>query len=247
YTDVATHMRWTTQHLSPYITTSFSAFWSIWEAVKRYHHGVKQDIHIAIIDAQAVSDRAVTAAQLLSKASPSERHRSHWKWFRFAQESQAVLVHGAIPGTAVLASVPLVDLLQKLPSYLLKADHDSSNPLKPLSWDYTEQKPNFRLFCRDMSANFLRLSDEERLQNATTGSVELALAFLHSWFHEIVTCDMNLATTKLCLLALAIAQWPGQWWALGHPEITDLVTAMAFAIAEKLHEERAAGEVTRLQ
>ena len=69
YQDVARHMTWTTRSSSPYISTSFSPIWSIWEAVRRYHHGVKQDVEIAIIDAHAVADRAITAVSLLSKAS----------------------------------------------------------------------------------------------------------------------------------------------------------------------------------
>jgi len=72
YEDVATHMGWTTRSSSPYISTSFSPMWSIWEAVRRYHHGVKQDVEIAIIDAHAISDRSVTAASLLSKATSQE-------------------------------------------------------------------------------------------------------------------------------------------------------------------------------
>lgn len=72
YEDVAAHMSWTTRSSSPYISTSFSPMWSIWEAVRRYHHGVKQDVEIAIIDAHAISDRAVTAASLLSKATSRE-------------------------------------------------------------------------------------------------------------------------------------------------------------------------------
>ena len=72
YQDVARHMTWTTRSSSPYISTSFNPIWSIWEAVRRYHHGVKQDVEIAIIDAHAVSDRAITAVSLLSKASSRE-------------------------------------------------------------------------------------------------------------------------------------------------------------------------------
>lgn len=72
YQDIARHMDWTTRSLSPFISTSFSAIWAIWEAVRRYHHGVKQDVHIAIIDAHALSERATTAAYLLTKASPQE-------------------------------------------------------------------------------------------------------------------------------------------------------------------------------
>ncbi|KAF8639140.1 hypothetical protein AX17_001630 [Amanita inopinata Kibby_2008] len=247
YEDVARHMNWTTRSLSPYISTSFSAIWSIWEAVRRYHHGVKQDVEIAIIDAHAVSDRAVTAAYLLGKASPQERHKAHWKWFRFSQESQAVLVYGAIPGTAVLASVPLTEILRKLPSYFLKDCSDINNVLSCLAWNYTEQKPNFRLFCNAMSNRFLRLPAEERLHDATTSSVELAITFLRPWFHHTATDNLENAITKLCALSFSIAQWPCQWWTLDHPEIWDLVSSMVGALAEELREEQKSGEVTRLR
>ncbi|KAF8635688.1 hypothetical protein AX15_000313 [Amanita polypyramis BW_CC] len=247
YQDIAKHLNWTTRSSSPYISTSFSPIWSIWEAVRRHHHGVKQDVEIAIIDANAVSDRAVTTAYLLSKASSQERHEAHWKWFRFSQESQSVLVYGAIPGTAILASVPLSDLLKKLPLYLVKDCLDQDNPFSCLAWDYTERKPNFRLFCHDMSNRFLRLSAEERLQDATTGSVELAIEFLRPWFHQVVLDRYELATSKLCALAYTISQWPCQWWILEHLEIWDLASGIISAIAEDLLEKNKTRDVTHLR
>lgn len=72
YTDVVKHLDWTTRSESPYISTSFSFAWAIWEAIRRYHVNVKHDVEIAIIDASAVADRAVTAAEVLMKASPQE-------------------------------------------------------------------------------------------------------------------------------------------------------------------------------
>lgn len=72
YDDVARHMDWTTRISSPYISTSFSFMWSAWEALRRYHLGVKQDIQIAVIDAHAISDRASTAVRLLRNGIPSE-------------------------------------------------------------------------------------------------------------------------------------------------------------------------------
>lgn len=68
YADVIQHMDWTTRCSSPYITTSFSFMWSIWEALRRYHEQVKHDIEIAVIDARAVGDQAVTTVQLLRQA-----------------------------------------------------------------------------------------------------------------------------------------------------------------------------------
>lgn len=72
YADVARHMDWTTRASSPYISTSFSFAWAIWEAIRRYHRNVKHDVEIAVIDARAVSDRAVSALELLMKGSPKE-------------------------------------------------------------------------------------------------------------------------------------------------------------------------------
>jgi len=72
YAEVARHMEWTTRSSSTYISTSFSFSWVIWEAVRRYHSGVKKDVEIAIIDATALGGRAATAVQLLRKASQKE-------------------------------------------------------------------------------------------------------------------------------------------------------------------------------
>lgn len=72
YADAIQHMDWTTRSASPYISTSFSFAWAIWEAIRRYHTNVKHDVEIAIIDARAVADRSITAAELLMKASTKE-------------------------------------------------------------------------------------------------------------------------------------------------------------------------------
>jgi hypothetical protein len=69
YPEVARHMEWTTRSTSPFISTSFSFSWSIWEAVRRYHFGVKKDVQIAIINASALKGRAATAVQLLRTSS----------------------------------------------------------------------------------------------------------------------------------------------------------------------------------
>jgi hypothetical protein len=47
YEDVARHMDWRSRHTSPYISTSFSFVWAIWEASRRYQSNVKHDIEIA--------------------------------------------------------------------------------------------------------------------------------------------------------------------------------------------------------
>jgi hypothetical protein len=72
YADVANHMDWSKKSSSPFVTTSFSFAWAIWEATRRYKSNPKQPLEIAVIDARAVAGRAVTALELLRKGSPKE-------------------------------------------------------------------------------------------------------------------------------------------------------------------------------
>ncbi len=69
YEDVSQYMEWTTRSSSPYISTSFSFAWAVWEAMKRYRQGIKHDIEVAVIDGSALRDRAVTSIELLEKGS----------------------------------------------------------------------------------------------------------------------------------------------------------------------------------
>jgi hypothetical protein len=85
YADAARHLDWTTRNTSPYISTSFSFAWAVWEAARRYQTNVKHDVHIAVIDARALVGRAVTALSLLREGAPSERHKDHWKWYRVSR------------------------------------------------------------------------------------------------------------------------------------------------------------------
>jgi len=72
YAEVARHMEWTTKSKSCYISASFSFAWAVWEAVKRYHIGVKKDVQIAIIDVSSLGGRAATAIQLLKKSNSNQ-------------------------------------------------------------------------------------------------------------------------------------------------------------------------------
>ena len=72
YSDVAKHMDWTTRPASPFISTSFSFAWCIWDALRRFHQGVKKDVQVAIIDGRAIAERAKTAVELLELSSSSE-------------------------------------------------------------------------------------------------------------------------------------------------------------------------------
>ncbi|GLB39745.1 hypothetical protein LshimejAT787_0702550 [Lyophyllum shimeji] len=253
YEDVARHMDWTTKASSPYLSTSFSFIWSIWEALRRYHLGIKKDVEIAVIDASALSGRAVTAVQLLRQGLPSERRSEHWKWYRYAQESQSVLVYEYIPATAIFSSIPLISLLEKLPSYFLRqslSDSTRGSALATIGWDYTEKKRNYRQFCQDMSNRFLQSTPEARLTDTTAGSVRLAMAFLRSWFHRCVVEDFQTATITLYALAFSIAQWPGQWWAQEHSELWDLIRATVLSIAEEVRStqgDQTSKEIIRLQ
>ncbi|TFK75588.1 hypothetical protein BDN72DRAFT_446050 [Pluteus cervinus] len=238
YADVVRHMDWTTRASSPFISTSFSFIWSIWEALRRYHQGIKKDVEIAVIDAWALSGQAVTAIQLLRLSESKEE--KYWKWYRFAQESQSVLVYESIPASAVYASIPLLQLLEKLPSYFLRpgASQTKENPLGTIAWNYTEKKPNYRHFCQQMTNSFLQASPEIQLRDTTTASVRLAAVFLRPWFHSKVLEDFNLSISTLRNLSILIAQWPGQWWARDHKEMWDLIRAMVLALAEEVREER---------
>ncbi|GBE89805.1 hypothetical protein BKA93DRAFT_793571 [Sparassis latifolia] len=237
YADVAQYMNWTTRSSSPYVSTSFSFAWAIWEATRRYHHGVKHAVEIAIIDAKAVASRAVTAVELLRQGDPKDRHKDHWKWYRFALEAQDVLVWGFIPGTAVLASVPLIQILTKLPSYFLSPDPAAKeSPLSQLGWDYIRKKPSYRQFCEDMQERFLRLSIDRRMRDTTTGATRLAVSFLRPYFHKLVLDDFTYATVTVCDLAFVIARWPGLGWVREHPEIRDLIRGMVHIVGEEMRE-----------
>ena len=72
YADVAHHMDWTTKSTSPFVSSSFSFAWALWEAVRRYHGNMKHDVEIAVIDARLVVDKAVTAIELLRKGKTKE-------------------------------------------------------------------------------------------------------------------------------------------------------------------------------
>ena len=159
---------------------------------------------------------------------------------------------GHIPGTAVLSSIPLLQILSKLPSYFLYHDiaDAKESPLFKLGWDYTHKKPSYRQFCQAMSDRFLRMPVEKRLRDTTVGSIRLALALLRPYFHKRVSEDFASATAQVSDLAYVIAQWPGQWWAREHPEIRDLVRCIVHMIGEEMREARrvqALADATRMQ
>ncbi|KAJ6587375.1 hypothetical protein B0H10DRAFT_2093930 [Mycena sp. CBHHK59/15] len=223
YADVARHMEWATRHTSPYVSASFSLMWAVWEAMARYHFQVKHDIEVAVIDAAALADRSATAVELLRLASPDD-----------------VLVYGAIPPSAVLASVPLLRIINSLPSYCLryrspKHTHAAGgSPLDRVAWTYLS-KPSYRRFCEENSALFLSAPHEIRFRDSTVGAVRLALAVLAVWFHRMLqlrlphdsegdSVNLDAAVAKLYHLARAIAVWPaGSCWTIAIHAIVVLV------------------------
>ncbi|KAL0945981.1 hypothetical protein HGRIS_012259 [Hohenbuehelia grisea] len=241
YDDAVRHLDWTTRSSSPFISASFSFVWSLWEALRRYRMNIKHDIHIAVIDATGISDRYVATLDLLKRGIEGQLHRNHSQWTNFARESQSVLVYGTIPKSAVYTSIPLLSLLDKLPSYLL---HSDASPIeKPLgsigrvAWDSSQRKTSFKRFTQDIFGRFRRLPLESRLRDTTAGSVRLAIAFLQPWFHTVVRSDFNQAVDVTSRLALDISQWPSHWWPQEHQtKIESIVKAMAVVVAEEVRD-----------
>ncbi|KAJ6462605.1 hypothetical protein C8R45DRAFT_1027180 [Mycena sanguinolenta] len=248
YTDVVRHMDWTTRYSSPYTSASFSFMWAVWEAVRRYHFGVKHDVEIAVIDATAIPADSVTVVEVLRSVPSSEKHANHWKWYHFAQESQLVLVYGGLPQTAVLTSVPLLRILEELPSYCLSPPlvKPPQNPLDRLSPSFLLQKPSFRNFCVAQSASFLCASADSRFRDSTSAAVRLALAFISVWFHWMLQLHppgendpsifSDAAVTKVTELARIIALWPA---ASETSKMWDIVIhEIALLIAEEVKTHR---------
>ncbi|KAJ7137539.1 hypothetical protein C8R43DRAFT_1238828 [Mycena crocata] len=223
YADVAQHLDWTTRHSSPYITTSFSFMWAVWEAVRRYQIGVKHDVEIAVIDATAVAERCATVVEVLRSVPPEACAQQEPLEVVFLRtRGPSVLVYGVIPDSAVLASVPLLHIVASLPSYCLRPPSliPPDNPLDRLAWSNlsSTQKRSYRKFCEARALDFLRSPPEARFRDSTSAAVRLAFAFLSTWFHWMLhlapprenepTLFRNAAVTKVTELARAIAVWP---------------------------------------
>ncbi|KAF7298317.1 hypothetical protein MKEN_01356200 [Mycena kentingensis (nom. inval.)] len=277
YAEVAKHLDWTTRHSSVYVSTSFSFMWAIWEALRRYHFGVKHDIEIAIVDATAavVSRRSLSVVEVMRPVPPALRHPDHWKWFHHAQESQSVLVYGSIPQLAVLASIPLVKILDALPDYCLRPfpspSPTISSPVARVAWFYPRppSKPNFHNFCTVQSALFRALSSESRNVDATHGAVKLAMAFLGGWAAWMVkllavseegvggmenaearNVFSTAAFSKVLELAQAIARWPGMVGEerpeQAHKIWASIVLQLANLVSEEIRAMETTAEVKRV-
>jgi hypothetical protein len=187
-----------------------------------------------------------------TEIKPLRRNQQFWKWHRFSHDSQAVLVYGMIPRPAVLASIPILQILQKMPSYFLRKDIQilNGNPLDQVTWDYSKQKSSYRRFCQHVSDSFFSRPAEVRLRDCTAGAVRLALTFLRPFFHRVVQEDFDIAISYLRTYALAISQWPSQTWVNDHPEVYEVVDSMVLALGEELREKyrhQQQEEISRLQ
>ena len=156
-----------------------------------------------------------------------------------------------VPRQAVLASIPLLQILRKLPSYFLRKNVQviKGNPLDQVAWNYTSRKLGYRQFCKEMSKRFLDCPDDVKLRDSTGGAVRLALSFLRPFFHRAVQDDFDIGISHLRALAISISEWPGEGWAKNYPEVTQIVESMALSLGEELREKYTAHrqEVSRLQ
>lgn len=170
---------------------------------------------------------------------PSRRDKQFSKWHRFSYDSQSVLVYAMIPRPAVLASIPILQILRKMPSFFLSKDIQTidGNPLDQVAWDYARRQVSYRRFCQHVSKSFFSRPAEIRLRDCTAGAVRLALSFLRPFFHRAVQEDLDVGISYLHTFALIISQWPSQSWVNKHPEVRQVVHYMVLALGEELREK----------
>ncbi|KAF9030338.1 hypothetical protein BDZ89DRAFT_1064757 [Hymenopellis radicata] len=250
--DVTRHMDWTTRSSSCYISTSFSFAWAIWEAMRRYKTGYKHDVEIAVIDAASLKGRAVTGVQVMRQVPAAERPHDDERWYRISEESQSVLIYGYIPLSSVMSSIPLLSILDKLPSYFLRRELEPlkqqllRTPFDHVAWDFANKKASFKHFCHDMVDRYFEDSAEIRLHSTIVESVRLAVAFLHPWFHEWAPKDLATAVAKVAELACLIAAWPDPE---DPAEMTGVISGMIALLADEVREKDTAsltGDVLEL-
>ena len=137
----------------------------------------------------------------------------------------------------MFSSIPLLKLLEKLPSYLTTPETDKSSPFDRLSWDYAQRK-QFKLFCQDAAERFLKMPAEKRLRDTTTSAVRLSLSFLRPWLHRVSLNDVETAQAALTSLAIVVGRWPGQLWVRDHSEVAELSKAMVEIVLEEMRESQ---------
>ena len=138
----------------------------------------------------------------------------------------------------MFSSIPLLKLLEKLPSYLTTTATDKSSPFDQLSWDYAQKKQLFKQFCQDAAERFLKMPAETRLRDTTTSAVRLSLSFLRPWLHRVSLNDAESAQTALTNLAIVVGRWPGQLWVRNHSEVAELCKAMVEIVLEEICESQ---------
>jgi hypothetical protein len=249
--DVASHLDLMTRSSSPYISTSFSFAWSLWEALRRYRlSGGKDDLEIAVIDSRQVLDRAITVTDVLRACPSQERPSEYWDWYQFSLESQDVFIYGSVPKSAVLTSIPLRLLAGALPTYYflsnIAPDSSSDLRLEGLMKDHAHHQATYSQFCRDISSRFQHMSDQEKLCESTTGAVHLALGFLRPWFAKVVIKDHDFASAVVNDLASAITQWPAKYWVTERPEIFDMIESISHLIGLEARREYRDGTMKEL-
>lgn len=259
--DVIQHMEWTSRSSSPFITTSFSFAWAIWEAMRRYSNGYKLDVEIAVLDARSLMNKAVTASQVMQGtpldeyasfssdfrepfSHSSRRPLNFGRWHQFSRESQSVLIYGYIPLTSVMTSIPLRSIIDKMPSYFLQKDSDTI-PKAPqrLAWDFSDKKMTFKRFCHEAKKRYLADPPEIRLHETIVDSVRLAEAFLRSWLHETVLVDFELAVERVTQLACSIAMWPDAEDCAG---LEGVIRGMVSLLVEQVRAASVSGQVSEL-
>ncbi|KAJ7073490.1 hypothetical protein B0H15DRAFT_963493 [Mycena belliarum] len=197
---------------------------------------------IAVIAATALAAHGATVVELLNAAPIPERHASHCKWCNSANESQSVLVYGAIPAHCILASVPLLRILDALPSYCLRPPSDAEPPqpapVHRVSWTYPTLRPSFRRFRRtQLAGSFMRAAPEARFRDATAGAARLAAAVLEGWTRRVLRREGHRDTAraavvaKVSALARAVALWPAA------PETVEMWPRVVREIARLVAED----------
>ncbi len=140
-----------------------------------------------------------------------------------------------------MSSIPLLSILDKLPSYFLHKELDplkeqlpATLPFDHVAWDFANKKASFKHFCHDMVDRYFEDSAEVRLHSTIVESVRLAVAFLHPWFHEWAPKDLATAVAKVAELACLIAAWPDPE---DPAEMTGVISGMIALLADEVREK----------
>ncbi|KAJ7073489.1 hypothetical protein B0H15DRAFT_963465 [Mycena belliarum] len=198
---------------------------------------------------------SATVVELLNAAPIPQRHASHCKWYNSANEAQSVLVYGAIPAHCILASVPLLRILDTLPAYCLRPPIPASDaepaPVHRVAWTYPALRPSYRRFCRtQLRASFMHAAPAARFRDSTAGAARLAAAVLEGWTRRVLRREGYRDTAraavvaKVSALARAVALWPAapetvEMWPRVVCEIARLVAEDVSVHCRRAEEDKA--------